>query len=596
MPESPIKGLDGVINFDIYSEGEAIKVIFGLISFKIRKEVNRIGKAVFVFEAGDMSKGEVEESDHEAFAPGKNIRIDAGYGDTSSTIFEGLVVSHNLSLQGNNECRLEIECRDYAFAATQVRRNRLFKKKKDSAAMTEILGAYPGLGVSIDTTTTEYGELTQYYCSDWDFVLSRADANGLIVITEGKEIRIKKPKVKGTPDLKVTYGTDIIEFKGELNAADQMGTIKAQAWNCKTQKLMTVEGNSPELNEQGNITSAALAEAVVGEEHLIQTAACLNESELQSLADAQLLKAGMSRILGTCKFCGNAKALPGKLLELEGLGARFDGHVFIGSVEHELDETGWTTTVGMGISPKSTTERTNVVAPPAAGLIPGIQGLYIGKVTKLDEDPSGEHMIQVKIPLLGNLCDAIWARMGNFWASSSYGSFFIPDIDDEVILGFFNNDPRHPVILGSLYSSKQAPPYPIAAENKTRALMTKSKMKIEFDEEKKVVTIETPGKNKVELSDDAKSIKLTDQHSNKIEMTESGILINSAKAIILKAATDIVLDAGSNMDQQAKSNVTIKGLNIEAKANAGFTAKGTATAELSASGQTTVKGAMVMIN
>lgn len=223
-------------------------------------------------------------------------------------------------------------------------------------------------------------------------------------------------------------------------------------------------------------------------------------------------------------------------------------------------------------------------------------GLLPGKVIANSGDPSGEHRIQVQIPALSEENNKFWARFACFWAGNGYGSFFIPDIGDEVIVAFFNNDPDQAVILGSLYSSKQKPPAELTTENKIRTLLSKSKMKIEFDEEKKTVSIETPGKNKVVLSDDAKGIQLTDQHSNKIVMDGNGILIESAKDLTLKAKANITLDAGNNLDEKARTNLTLKGLKVEANAQTEITLKGNAKAELSAGGQTIVKGAMVMIN
>ena len=597
MADSPNKNADGVIRVSIYSEGNPITTtVFGLISLSIYKEVNRIGRATLTFDAGNMPEGEIPESDDDSFAPGKKIRIEAGYEDNENPVFEGIVTNHNLIIREGNESFLCIECCDYAFPCTQVRKNNVFEKKKDSEAIKEILTKYADLSVSIDSTKAKYNELVQYYCTDWDFILSRADMNGLIVTTEGKNINIKKPDTGASPKLKVTYGIDLISFEGELCADEQLCGIKAGAWDISQQEMISVEGAKPTLNKQGKDSLSELAKAVGNNKQSFQTELYSDKNSLQAWADAQLLRTGLSRIQGQCKFPGNHKILPGDLLELDGLGTRFNGNAFIGRVEHEIKEGDWITTVGFGIPNTTLTEKRDVMAPPASGLLPGIQGLHIGKVKKLEGDPTNENKIQVEIPTLNGDKNTVWARLGSFWASPSYGAFFVPDIGDEVILGFFNDDPCHAVILGSLYSSKQIPPYEVTKENNIRSILTKTKMKIEFDEKDKVITIDTPGKNKVLISDKDKSITLEDQNKNKIAMTPSGILIDSAKAITLKAKTDIVLEAGAGIKQTAQSNVEMKGLNITANANASLTVKGNAKAELSAAGQTVVKGAMVMIN
>lgn len=85
-----------------------------------------------------------------------------------------------------------VECRDFAYQTTLGRKNRIFEKKKDSDMIKEVLKAYGS--VKVDATTYQYSEMVQYYCSDWDFALSRADANGLFISTEGKEIEVFKKK------------------------------------------------------------------------------------------------------------------------------------------------------------------------------------------------------------------------------------------------------------------------------------------------------------------------------------------------------------------------------------------------------------------
>ena len=91
----------------------------------------------------------------------------------------------------------------------------------------------------------------------------------------------------------------------------QMSGAVAMAWDSATQKLIKVSGTNPSLNGQGNSMPAELAEAVGMEDWNLQTESCTDESELQSWADALLLKTGLARIQGDFKFQGSAKAIPG---------------------------------------------------------------------------------------------------------------------------------------------------------------------------------------------------------------------------------------------------------------------------------------------
>ena len=266
------------------------------------------------------------------------------------------------------------------------------------------------------------------------------------------------------------------------------------------------------------------------------------------------------------------------------------------SVKHHISQGNWVTEVDFGLPPEWFAEQRDLVAPPASGYIPGVEGLQIGVVMKLDEDPKKQNRIQVSVPVLQSETAGVWARLANFYASNSFGNFFIPEIGDEVILGYLNNDPSNPVILGSLYGNKQVPPYEITADNFTKAIVTKSQLKIEFDDDKKIITITTPGENRLVFSDDDKSIQMLDQNDNKVILSTDGISLTSPKDIKISAQGKISLDAMDKIDLNSKADISAAGLNVNLDAQVGVTAKGSASAELSASGQTTIKGAMVMIN
>lgn len=163
-------------------------------------------------------------------------------------------------------------------------------------------------------------------------------------------------------------------------------------------------------------------------------------------------------------------------------------------------------------------------------------------------------------------------------------------------VGFINNNPNYPIVLGGMYGSKHTPPFGYEAKNNIKAIVTRSKMSVEFDEEKKIITIQTPAKNTIVMSDEGKSISVTDQNKNKMVMDSNGIELSSSKNIKLTAKGNIALNAAGKVSIDAKSDVDINGTNVKVTAKVGAKVKGNATAELSASGQTTVKGAMVMIN
>ncbi len=596
MAESPTKSGDGVLKVSVLSDGESLDDEVLPTRIEVTHSINKIPFATLTFLDGDMPKKDFPISNQDLLKPGKEITINAGYGQQEKTIFKGIIYKHSISIFGQNESRLIVECKDKAVAMTMVRQNENHLKAKDSDIFSKLIGNYSGLSADVEATKTKYEELVQYYCTDWDFLLTRAEMNGFLVCVESGKITVKPPQVSQSPELKVTYGQDLISFKADLNASHQFASVTGICWDPKTQAVVEETVKPQSLNAQGDIDSAELAKILTQTPYRLQTPIPMEKTALKEWATSQQIKSGLSRIRGRMSFQGNEKAKIGTLLEVEGVGNRFKGKVFVSTVRHIIEGGFWTTEVEFGMDPQGFSEKRDIMAPPATGLIPGVDGLQIGVVMKLDEDPEKQNRIQVSVPVSQAKTQGVWARLATYYASEGVGNFFIPEIGDEVILGYLNNDPSNPVILGSVYSSKKKPPYDLTAENFKKAIVTKSELKIEFDDENKITTIVTPSKNTIILSDKDKSITLEDMNKNKVELSPSGISLDSPKDISITAKGGITLDATGKISITSKADVSIEGMNVNQQAKVNMVSKGTASAEFSASGQTVVKGAMVMIN
>lgn len=267
---------------------------------------------------------------------------------------------------------------------------------------------------------------------------------------------------------------------------------------------------------------------------------------------------------------------------------------------HEIRGGSWQTRAEFGLPARGIADvaagAAAAGAASAAGWLPGVAGLQIGAVARLEGDPAGAQRIQINIPVLRAQTNGIWARLLQSHASKGFGAVHVPDVGDEVVVGYFNDDPSNPVVLGSLYSSNRAPPYPLAAQNDIKALVTRSKARIEINDADVIVTIQTPAENQIVINDKDKSILLSDQHGNSISMDAAGITIGSANDIVMTAKGKITADADMAIALTATADLVASGLNVTAQAQVAIACTGNASAELSASGQTIVRGAMVMIN
>jgi Rhs element Vgr protein len=596
MPASPSTDSDVPVKLVVKSGGKAIDDALEVLSVSVFKVINKVPKAEIVLRDGNMPEGKFPASDSDSFEPGKKIEIQAGYGSDAEPIFSGIVIGQRLSIDGDTLGRLSVECRDPAVAMTVGPKNANFVDSKDSDIASKLIGNTSGLSSDVDSTDTEWKELVQYYCTDWDFLLSRADANGFVVIVDDGKVSFKKPDTSSEAALKVTYGIDLIRFSANLEARDQFANVRATAWDIKNQAIVQAKASPLTLNEQGDLGQKQLAKTLGVSIYALQTPTSLDTGSLKTWAQAQQLKSGLSRLRGSMSFQGSAKARIDTLIEADGVGKHFSGKVYVSAVRHDIRDGNWITEAEFGLSPIWYPESGDLESPSAAALLPGIHGLHVGVVKKLEEDPDGQFKIQVTVPVMQAETEGVWARLMQFYATDGQGAFFAPEIGDEVVLGYFNNDPSSPVVLGSLYSSKRKPAYTPANDNNKKAISTRSGLTLEYDDEKKVITLVTPGKNTIVISDDDKSILLQDENDNKVKLGTEGISLDSPKDIKLNAQGKISLTATQSVAVKATQDATVEGLNVNLTAQTRLTAKGNAAAELSATGQTSVKGALVMIN
>ncbi|MEO1418153.1 MAG: type VI secretion system tip protein VgrG [Bacteroidota bacterium] len=580
----PAEGSASVVTFLVKIDGEAIPQTFEVSTLAVTKEVNRIPRAKVILIDGDAAAADFPASNEELFIPGKEIELFAGFESQEEKIFQGLIVKHGLKINAAGQSMLKLECMDAAFQTTLARKNRYFSEVLDSDAIEDILGEYD-LSPEVDPTEVNHQEMVQYETSDFDFIVTRAEANGRLCFISDGVFAIKAPDTSPEPVLTLRYGDTLLEFEAEIDVRDQYPAVKSQSWDYVNQELLEVEGADPGIEEGGNLSASDLSAIGGLASYDLRHSGQVVEEELQAWADACLLRSRLAKIKGRAKFQGFAGVVPGDMVSVEGVGERFSGKAFVSGVRHHISEGSWTTDVQLGLSAQWFAERIQLSPPPASSLLSGVEGLQVGIVTALEGDPDEENRILVKVPVISTEEEGIWARIATLDAGTGdgegRGTFFLPEIDDEVIVGFINGDPRDPVVLGMMHSSGKPAPLSASDDNHEKGIITRSDMKLLFNDETKTMQMETPAGKKVMLDEDQGVIQLEDENGNKIVMDSSGIVIESA--------SDLVLKAGANLQAEGSANV-------EMKAGASFKAEGSAGAEVSTSAIAVLKGSLVQIN
>lgn len=562
----------------ILVNGTAIAATYQVMSVKVTHIAHKIPEAEIVLLDGDVSSETFEVSNGTDFIPGVDIEIKAGYHGQEETIFKGVIVKHSIKIRENQSSILIVTAKHKIFKTTLTRKNNSFKDMKDSEVIEELITEQK----DVDATTLQHKHLLQSFCTDWDFINLRAEATGMFVLPRYDKILVKKPVLDAQPVLTLYYGSSILEFEAEMDARNCYGQIKVSGWSASDQKIIdSTTSNDWNGKEPGNFTSDDAAGAVGNNELDLYWHGDTTTDNLDAVAKAEMIRHHLSKTCGRVRCIGFATIWPGDVVELNGVGDRYNGKAYVTGVSHSISEGKWDTDIQFGWKNKSYAEKyPDITAEPALGFMPGIQGLQVGVVKKLESDPLGEFRVLIQLPTQGGTDEAIWARMATLDAGNQRGSFFRPELEDEVIVGFVDNNPLHAVILGCLHSSKNASPVSPADANNVKGIYSREKMKWQFDDDKKEILFDTPAGNKILISEDQKGITLQDQNGNKIVMNDSGIEITSSKDFKVSATGDIKME----------------GVNAEISANAQYKASGNGGAELSSSAITNVKGSMVNIN
>lgn len=566
----PTPATPDVCTVALLVDGTDVSGDLQISSIAVNRELNRIPTARIQVEDGEAAKGTFTISNSDRFVPGKTIEIKLGYRSQNDTVFKGVIVKQRISVRKSGTA-LNVECSADAVKMTNANKSRYFIDKKDSEIMEELLDAH-GIAKDVQPTTPSLKEVVQYDSTDWDFLLCRAEASGQIVLVQDDKVKVAKPATSGSPVLTMAYGSTVLELDAEMDSRLQSKGVKASSWSAADQTRVDADATEPTTPAAGNIAATDLAKVQGDDVNEIKHAGHLEQPELQTWADARLLRMRLAKIRGRAKCQGFAAILPDQLVEISGIGDRFGGQLYVSGVRHTVAGGNWETDVQFGFDPELFTETYNLRPLPAAGLLPVISGLQSGIVTDL-EDPDSEFRIKCRLPLVSPNDDGVWARLATLDAGDNRGTYFRPEINDEVVIGFLNDDPRYPVILGMVHSSAKAAPEPGKNANHHKGYVSREKLKMTFDDDKKVLTLETPAGNKMTLTDDARGIVLQDQNGNKITLDDNGITIESIKDLAFKSANDTKMAA----------------MNAEISAQTGFKASGTSTAEISG-GTTTISG------
>jgi uncharacterized protein involved in type VI secretion and phage assembly len=275
----------------------------------------------------------------------------------------------------------------------------------------------------------------------------------------------------------------------------------------------------------------------------------LSEVETQLTNRFKSWTGNLVRIHGTSANCDVRIA---KRLKITGMADTQNGKYVLTRVNHVLDVVTGTYSNDFeavpvsGAFPQFSRRR-----PPANIIFPAL-------VTDLDGGAFvNERMGQVKVrPFTNNVNAHFWARVAQPYAGAESGFYTMPEIGDEVLVGFEEGDPTRPVVLGSVYNKNQSKVFEKLKEldkNMGKGLLTKAgnKILIQDEKDKESILISSP--------DEKNFVKLSLDGGAHIRVQTNGHLnLHAAGSISITAGGDISIEAGGELDTYSKKMTNIE--------------------------------------
>ncbi|RKX28580.1 MAG: hypothetical protein DRP47_03970 [Candidatus Zixiibacteriota bacterium] len=555
-----------------------------------------------------VSSDSVEFDDPSKFTAflGKPISLDINpHGDivdsSRALKFIGLVTEVKLDNGINGINTIVVTAHSPTVALDGHQRNKVFGAGQDCSGIAgQILSEYQITQGRIDgaPVATASGSLNleidsgvQYRETDYAYIKRLASEHQMFAFYDGTAFNIEK--AKGNSEEELVWRQTLGSFALGLGTAPTK--FYGRVWDPKKKEV--IQSDSDRSSIRAALSDISRVSPESSEDiYTVTGVSSAPKHADQAKSDAAVIRETESSA-GRMIVCNGVSIVPaimiGSCVKISGLD-KLDGQYWVQTISHRLDDAGkyynsfQCTPLELAMPELKREEQ------PFSHLMTGI-------VTD-NEDPEDLGRIKVKLPWHRDE-ETQFMRILTPDGGSERGWFGLPEIDDEVLVGYERGNPDMPVILGCLYNGQDKPPIPSseALNNKaveTKVFRTRNGNEIRFDDadgSEKITISQKDSTNTIVLNMDGPSIAIE---------TTGDISMKGANINLEATSGDIKIKAGANIKAEASANMELKGsadfkseggMNYEAKGGISYKASGT-QANLEGSAMTTIKGGIVKIN
>ncbi|MDP9075353.1 MAG: VgrG-related protein [Actinomycetota bacterium] len=463
------------------------------------------------------------------------------------------------------------------------------------------LASAAGLATAVDSTALKLDYLLQVD-SDLGLITELARRAGFDWWVDGATLHFKKPKAAPVVKLKLHEELRTFSVRATGHRPD---SFTVDGWDRQKQAQVTSTATTASAPVKAISPLATLVASPAGAfgKAIVLTAgiAAASQDEADQLSAALAQRAAACAVTARGEAEGTSHIKLGCVIDVDDAGP-LSGKYPVTKVEH-IYGTGVPFATRFVAGDRRPTSLVDVLAGsrPAARPATHHTGLAVGEVTNIN-DPLKLGRVKVRFPGLSETDESAWARLVAVGGGKSRGNVFIPEVHDEVLVGFESGDPRQPVVIGGLYGDKSTIPAWAVEGGKVNArgmtsrlghVVTLSDGTTPADQ---FVMLQLAGqkhtfrvaKDKVDLEVPSGTPVNVKAGSTSIVFSASGDITIEAQNITIKASMNLKFEAGMNGEMKAGTQLALEG-------STQASLKG-AVLQMEGSGQASLKGGIVQIN
>jgi len=598
MPAAPSNALPQVPQVKVGGTVLAPEVASTMVEARVSRTIGMASRCELRFSDDDFGLTDNASK----FAIGKTIEVSiADFVGTIKPVFKGEVISIAIDQGHSERHEFVVEAFDKAHRLGHVSRARTFLNSTYSDVISTIAGQY---GLSADVSASGASSPTFEYLlqnvSDFAFIDRMAMRIGAEWFVDDTKLVVRdRPS---TESVVLEYGENLIRFRARFSGSEHIGEVQTAGWDYRakqrvvgtdTAKVATPDNSTVTGGLQTLRTDAK--NAFTGTKLVTGATVVEMAAEATTVAKAIGTRQATAELIAKGEAIGNPDLKAGTKVEIKGIGTRLGGKYYVTEIEHVYGRRGDVVTrfTAGGLENSSIVDLLRAGGPDDIGPW-GREGLVTGIVTN-NKDPDKLGRVKVKFPTLSDELESNWARLVSVGAGPERGWQIIPEINDEVIVGFEHGDLRRPYVLGSVWNKDTKMPVEnteAVVDGKVVKWSIQSRLahKIVFDDgssdsTRGMTLVTGDGKTTLEL-----------QHGGiKLTTKDQPIEIGNGKAKIVLAANGDITIEGENVTVTAKQKLSEKGgTGVEVKADTNVAIEGQSGVEVKSNAPVKVTSAAIL--